>query len=104
MSKKYLVKTEAEIAALAALFDGGKTPLPSLGGKSLRDLYGANNVYNKGYFYTLENLEDHLINDPEHADYGKYFFLVYSEDIEEHAPSEVANLIDSFDPTWRVEE
>ena len=98
---KYLIKTSAEIAALASLFNEGKTNLPSLGGKSLRDIFGANKEYNSDFFYSVPDLDGKLINNPDHPFYSLYFVPVYQEDVELHAPTEVDNLVD-FDPTWRV--
>ena len=102
MFNKYLIKSSEEIAALAALFDNGNTPLPSIGGKSLKDIFGARKQYNVDYFYSVGDLGEKLINNPEHPDVNKYFVPVSSADVTTHAPSEVANLVD-YDPTWRTE-
>jgi hypothetical protein len=37
---KYLVKTEAQIGSLSAIFQGGDLELPSLGGKSRSEICG----------------------------------------------------------------
>ena len=101
ITDKYLIKTEAEVSSLAALFNGGATPLPSINGKSLKDIFGHNKTYNVDYFYSVGDLGEKEINNPDHAEYGKYYVPVASIDVQTHAPSEVANMVD-FDANWRV--
>ena len=96
---KFLVKTEAEINSLSAIFQGGDLELPSLGGKSMSDIFGKQKVYNVNYFYTIADLENHLITNEEHADYGKYYLAVSPADVTAHMSSELSNLVD-YDPTW----
>jgi len=103
ITNKYLVKTAEEVSALAGLFQGGASPLPSIGGKTLKDIYGYDKTYNVDYFYSVGDLGEKEINNPYHPSVGKYYVPVSSVDVETHAPSEVANLLDK-DPSWRLEE
>lgn len=101
----YLIKTSEEINALAALFNGGSTPLPSTGGKSLKDIFGAKKQYNQDYYYSVPSLDDKLINNPEHPSFGKYVVPVFIEDIQAHAPSEEANLLTEEElGEWRIND
>jgi len=99
---KFLILTAQEIADLSALFNSGRTPLPSLGGKCLADVFGYNKTYNIDYCYSVAELDERLINNPDHESFGKYFVPVASADITEYQPNRVSELVD-FDPTWRVD-
>ena len=88
---------------MSSIFQGGSLELPSLGGKSMADIYGHNKVYNQDYFYAISDLAPNLINNPEHADFGKYFVSADPADVTAHLSHELSNLVD-YDETWRLSE
>lgn len=96
---KWIVfETAEEIYSFAQSVLAPDPVLPSQG-KRLSDKFQG--VYNQDYFYSVKNLEDALINNPENSDYGKYAVNVSSIDVLTHASQLSSKLVD-FDPTWRL--
>jgi hypothetical protein len=99
---KYLVLTDAELDGLAGGLDWKNLPLDALGGKTPKDIFGANAVHDVDFWYTCKNYDDERITNPDHVDFGKVAIKVNAVDVANHVPAYVNQLVD-FDPTWRVD-
>jgi hypothetical protein len=100
---KYLVLSDAELDGLANGLQWEPLPLDELGGKTPRDVFGAQAVHDVDFWYTSKNYDDDRITNPDHADFGKVAIKVNEVDVTNHVPAYVNSMVD-YDPTWRVSE
>jgi hypothetical protein len=100
-TKKYMVLTDAQVDGLSGSLDWNNIALPSLGGRSFKDIHGQNKVHDKDFWYTVKDYEDRRINNPEHSDYGKIAIAVYQEDVAMHLPDYLGILVDN-DVDWFI--
>jgi len=99
---KYLVLTDAQLDELSGSLDWNSIALPSLGGRTFKDVHGQKKVHDKDFWYTASDYDKRRISNPEHTDFGKIAIAVHPDDITMYLPEYLEFLVDN-DPDWFVE-
>lgn len=98
---KYLVLTDTELDGLSGGLDWNNIAMPSLGGRTFRDIHGQKAEHDINFWYTAQDYEDHRINNPGHDDYGKVAIVVHPDDVAMHLAAYVSAMVDK-DEDWFI--